>query len=40
MNMDCRNFEALSQLYIDEESDTDRVAQFEAHLPACDHCKR
>lgn len=38
--MDCRNFETLSQLYIDEELDTERVAQFEAHLLTCDRCKR
>lgn len=38
--MDCRNFEEMSQLYIDEESDSARVAQFEAHLIACEGCKR
>ena len=38
--MDCGNFETLSQLYIDEELDTERVAQFEAHLLTCDRCKR
>ena len=38
--MDCRNFESLSQLYIDKELDTECVAQFEAHLLTCDRCKR
>ena len=38
--MDCKNFETLSQLYIDEELDKECVAQFEAHLLACDRCKR
>ena len=38
--MDCRNLETLSQLYIDEELNTERVAQFEAHLIACGRCKR
>lgn len=38
--MDCGNFETLSQLYIDEELDTECVAQFEAHLLTCDRCKR
>ena len=33
--MDCRNFEELSQLYIDAVLDDERIAQFEAHLLAC-----
>ena len=38
--MDCKNFEEVSQLYIDGELDTECVAQFEAHLFACEGCKR
>lgn len=38
--MDCKNFEEVSQLYIDERLDTECVAQFEAHLRACEGCKR
>ena len=38
--MDCKNFDVVSQLYIDEELDTEAVAQFEAHLHACESCKR
>ena len=38
--MDCKNFDVVSQLYIDEELDTEAVAQFEAHLLACESCKR
>ena len=38
--MDCRNFEELSQLYIDAALDDERLAQFEAHLLACDRCKQ
>ena len=38
--MDCRNFEELSQLYIDAELDDERISQFEAHLLACNGCKR
>lgn len=38
--MDCRNFEELSQLYIDAEFDDERIAQFEAHLLACNRCKQ
>ena len=38
--MDCRNFEELSQLYIDATLDDERIAQFEAHLLACNGCKR
>ena len=38
--MDCRNFEELSQLYIDAALDVERLAQFEAHLLACDRCKQ
>lgn len=38
--MDCRNFEELSQLYIDAALDDERIAQFEAHLLACNGCKR
>ena len=38
--MDCRNFEELSQLYIDAELDGKRISQFEAHLLACNGCKR
>ena len=38
--MDCKNFDEVSQLYIDEGLDTERVAQFEAHLRACEGCKR
>ena len=38
--MDCKNFDEVSQLYIDEGLDTERVAQFEAHLLACEGCKR
>ena len=38
--MDCRNFEELSQLYIDAVLDDERIAQFEAHLLACSRCKR
>ena len=37
--MDCRNFEELSQLYIDRELDDERISQFEAHLLACNGCK-
>ena len=37
--MDCRNFEELSQLYIDTELDDERIAEFEAHLLACNGCK-
>ena len=37
--MDCRNFEELSQLYIDRELDDEHIAQFEAHLLACNSCK-
>lgn len=37
--MDCRNFEELSQLYIDGELDDERISQFEAHLLACNDCK-
>ena len=38
--MDCRNFEELSQLYIDGLLDDDRIAQFEAHLLTCRSCKQ
>jgi hypothetical protein len=38
--MDCRNFEELSQLYIDAVLDDERIAQFEAHLLACSSCKQ
>ena len=38
--MDCRNFEELSQLYIDAVLDEERIAQFEAHLLACSGCKQ
>ena len=38
--MDCRNFEELSQLYIDAELDAERISQFEAHLLTCNGCKR
>lgn len=38
--MDCRNFEELSQLYIDAALDDERIAQFEAHLIACNGCRR
>ena len=38
--MDCRNFEELSQLYIDAELDDKRISQFEAHLLACNGCKQ
>ena len=38
--MDCRNFEELSQLYIDAALDDERISQFEAHLLACDSCKQ
>jgi hypothetical protein len=38
--MDCRNFEELSQLYIDAVLDDERIAQFEAHLLACNGCKQ
>ena len=38
--MDCRNFEELSQLYIDAALDDERIVQFEAHLLACDRCKQ
>ena len=38
--MDCRNFEELSQLYIDAVLDDERIAQFEAHLLACSRCKQ
>ena len=38
--MDCRNFEELSQLYIDATLDDERISQFEAHLLACNSCKR
>ena len=38
--MDCRNFEELSQLYIDGELDDERISQFEAHLITCDGCKQ
>ena len=38
--MDCRDFEELSQLYIDAELDAEGVSQFEAHLSACSRCKR
>ena len=38
--MDCRNFEELSQLYIDAVLNDERIAQFEAHLLACSRCKR
>ena len=38
--MDCRNFEELSQLYIDAALDDERIAQFEAHLLACSRCKQ
>ncbi len=37
--MDCRNFEELSQLYIDAELDDERISQFEAHLLTCNGCK-
>ena len=37
--MDCRNFEELSQLYIDRELNDERISQFEAHLLACNGCK-
>ena len=37
--MDCRNFEELSQLYIDRKLDDERISQFEAHLLACNGCK-
>ena len=38
--MDCRNFEELSQLYIDAALDAERISQFEAHLLACNGCKQ
>ena len=38
--MDCRNFEELSQLYIDAELDDERISQFEAHLLTCNGCKQ
>ena len=38
--MDCRNFEELSQLYIDALLDDERIAQFEAHLLACSGCQQ
>ncbi len=38
--MDCTDFEAISQLYIDGGGDAERVAEFQAHLLACDRCKR
>ena len=38
--MDCRNFEELSQLYMDAKLDPERVSQFEAHLITCNGCKR
>lgn len=38
--MDCRNFEELSQLYIDRELDDERISQFEAHLLTCNGCKQ
>ncbi len=38
--MDCRNFEELSQLYIDAALDDERLAQFEVHLLVCDRCKQ
>ena len=38
--MDCRNFEELSQLYIDAVLDDERIAQFEVHLFACSSCKQ
>ena len=38
--MDCRNFEELSQLYINAALDDERTAQFEAHLLACSSCKQ
>ena len=37
--MDCKNFEELSQLYIDAGLDDERISQFEAHLLACNDCK-
>ena len=38
--MDCRNFEELSQLYIDGLLDDEGIAQFEAHLLACSGCEQ
>ena len=38
--MDCRNFEELSQLYIDAELDDKRISQFEVHLLTCNGCKQ
>ena len=38
--MDCRNFEELSQLYIDAALDDESIAQFEAHLLACSRCRQ
>lgn len=38
--MDCRNFEELSQLYIDAALDDERISQFEAHLLTCNGCKQ
>ena len=38
--MDCRNFEELSQLYIDALLDDERIAEFEAHLLTCSGCKQ
>ena len=38
--MDCRNFEEMSQLYIGAELNDERIAQFEAHLLACNSCKQ
>lgn len=38
--MDCRNFEELSQLYIDAALDDERISQLEAHLLTCNGCKQ
>ena len=38
--MDCTNFEEMSQLFIDRGGDAERIAEFQAHLLACDRCKR
>ncbi|MCE2396888.1 zf-HC2 domain-containing protein [Candidatus Poribacteria bacterium] len=38
--MDCKNFEELSQLYIDAALDDERISQFEVHLLACNGCKQ
>ena len=38
--MDCKNFEELSQLYIDAALDDERISQFEVHLLACNRCKQ